>query len=123
MSPYTKTTAHGENTCCAISFDPLIPAPRANLVRYHGVFAPNAKLRPPIIPRSPTQLALLDIEGRPVNVPANIPSLEGPSQAALSVRPASSSNYVWAELLRRVFEFDVLVCPECGGQSPARRPA
>jgi hypothetical protein len=24
-------------------------------------------------------------------------------------------RYPWAELLRRVFEIDVLVCPHCGG--------
>ena len=24
-------------------------------------------------------------------------------------------NYSWAELMRRVFEVDVLECPECGG--------
>ncbi len=29
----------------------LIPPQRANLVRYHGVFAPNSKLRPQILPR------------------------------------------------------------------------
>jgi len=28
----------------------LVPRPRVNLVRYHGVFAPNSKLRRRIIP-------------------------------------------------------------------------
>ena len=28
----------------------LVPRPRLNLIRFHGVLAPNAKLRPQIIP-------------------------------------------------------------------------
>ncbi len=31
--------------------DKLIPPQRANLVRYHGVFAPNSRLRPHVLPR------------------------------------------------------------------------
>jgi hypothetical protein len=34
----------------------LVPRPRLNLIRFHGVLAPNAKLRPQIIPRSPDTL-------------------------------------------------------------------
>jgi len=40
----------------------LVPPPRANLVRYFGVFAPNARVRPRVVPvplplrRSPRQL-------------------------------------------------------------------
>ncbi len=30
----------------------LIPAPRANLVRYHGTLAPNARLRASIVPQA-----------------------------------------------------------------------
>ena len=29
----------------------LVPRPRLNLTRFHGVFAPNFKLRPKIVPR------------------------------------------------------------------------
>ena len=31
----------------------LVPPPRANLVRYHGVLAPNAKDRDKIVPGKP----------------------------------------------------------------------
>ena len=30
----------------------LVPRPRLNLIRFHGVLATNAKLRPMIIPRA-----------------------------------------------------------------------
>jgi hypothetical protein len=32
-------------------------------------------------------------------------------------------NYSWAELMRRVFEVDVLDCPECGGLGTLICPA
>ena len=31
----------------------LVPRPRLHLVRFHGVLAPNAKLRALIVPRAP----------------------------------------------------------------------
>jgi hypothetical protein len=31
----------------------LVPRPRLHLIRFHGVLAPNAKLRPQIIPSGP----------------------------------------------------------------------
>ena len=35
----------------------FIPRPRLNLTRYHGVLAPNAKLRSQIIPQPPEDSA------------------------------------------------------------------
>ena len=66
---------------------PLIPRPRANLVRYHGILAPNASLRSSIVPGGGV--------GRKPD--------------------AEPKNYCWAELMKRVFELDVLECPKCGG--------
>lgn len=37
------------------------------------------------------------------------------SHAALSCTPVRP-RFLWAELMRRVFEIDVLVCPSCGGR-------
>ena len=31
----------------------LVPRPRLHLIRYHGVLAPNARLRPLVVPREP----------------------------------------------------------------------
>jgi hypothetical protein len=38
--------------------------------------------------------------------------LDSADESAPKPRPR---NYSWAELMRRVFEVDVLECPECGG--------
>ena len=34
----------------------LIPRPRLHLIRFHGVLAPNARLRPDIIPNVPVNV-------------------------------------------------------------------
>ena len=34
----------------------LVPRPRHNLVRYHGIFAPNSKMRKLIVPKSSKRL-------------------------------------------------------------------
>ena len=75
----------------------LVPRPRLNLIRFHGVLAPNAKLRPQIIP------------GRP-------DSLNDPSDD-LQATPhhSTSARMSWAQLLKRVFDIDVECCPHCGG--------
>jgi hypothetical protein len=74
-----------------------VARPRGHLVRYHGVFAPNAKHRRHIIASvSPT-------------TPCVDEQLEAPpakSRAAMS----------WMQRLRRVFAIDLSRCPRCGGQ-------
>jgi hypothetical protein len=75
----------------------LVPRPRLHLIRFHGVLAPNARLRPEIIPNVPLN--------------AHTPSAdhaEVPSPAA----PAPMS---WARLLKRVFKIDMEHCSQCGG--------
>jgi hypothetical protein len=80
----------------------LIPPPRFNLVRYHGVLAPAAKDRAAIVPSAATE----------ADCPCPPPGGVG-DEAAQAPRPR---NYSWAELMRRVFEVDVLECPSCGGR-------
>ena len=79
----------------------LVPAPQKNLVRYHGVLAARARLRPQVVATA-----------RPAPGAANAtPSAEPPAS------PPRPGRYVsWADLLKRVFEFDVLVCPRCAGR-------
>ena len=74
----------------------LVPPPRIHLVRYHGVFAPNAKDRPHVIP-----------------IPAPATSAGEPEPAAPRLR---ERRLDWAALLRRVFAVDVLQCPLCDGR-------
>ncbi len=71
----------------------LIPPPRANLLRYHGVFAPNSKERKHIVP-----------------VPKVAQSL------STEVRQNRPPNRSWSEMLKRSFAIDVMTCSACGGQ-------
>jgi hypothetical protein len=75
----------------------LIPRPRLHLIRFHGVLAPNARLRPEIIPT--------------VRVNAHTPSAD-PREAPPAAAPVPMS---WARLLKRVLEIDIEHCPQCGG--------
>jgi hypothetical protein len=54
-----------------------------------------------------------DAVPRPRAVADGVP---GRGSTAHVSRPRSGRYLVWAELLRRVFEIDVLKCPTCGGR-------
>lgn len=73
----------------------LVPPPRMHITRFHGVFAPNAKLRSKVVPSDQISLA-----GHAVPRPP----------------PARHYRTDWASLLRRVFAVDVLTCTRCGGR-------
>ncbi len=76
----------------------LVPPPRLNLVRYHGVLAPHAADRWRIVPEPATRADEAE---------------DGCGHA----RPASGRQRLsWAKLLARVFRIDVSVCPNCGGR-------
>jgi hypothetical protein len=86
----------------ALLFDPLdflgrlaalTPKPRVNLLLYHGVFAPHAARRRAAVARARE-------------------AAEG---------PAEGGSARWADLLRRVFEIDVLHCARCGGRCASSR--
>jgi len=70
----------------------LIPRPRKNLLVYHGVLAPNARLRPRIVTL-----------GRTTNSEPALIKTKRPHRA-------------WADLMRRTFAIDVTTCPKCGGR-------
>lgn len=73
----------------------LVPRPRVNLLLYQGVLAPRAAWRAAVVP-GPS--------------PAVAASSEG------STRPGTGRGWRWTDLMRRVFEIDVLACPGCGGR-------
>lgn len=88
----------------------LVPPPRVHGLRYHGVFAPNSKVRSRIVPAAPEPSSPPPVA--PSAAPS--PSARSPSHA----KPKSSRTYrvPWAELLRKVFALDVLACPGCTGR-------
>ena len=94
-TPWRDGTTHLEMT--PIDFmerlAALVPRPRLHLIRFHGVLAPNAKLRAMVVPQSPGS-ARPRHDGRP----------SGGADAAASVgradAPAPRPGLRWADLLR-----------------------
>ena len=72
----------------------LVSTPRVNLARYHGIFAPNHRLREQVTPAR---------RGRRTAETANEPA------------PARHVSMTWAHRLKRVFKIDIETCEHCGG--------
>ena len=68
----------------------LVPQRRVNLTRYHGVFAPNSRLRPRVTPARRN--------------PRDNDQTDTPRHAAMT----------WAQRLKRVFKIDIETCYQCG---------
>ena len=74
----------------------LVPRPKAHLVRYHGVFAPNARQRADIVdcPKVASKVSAND----------DCASKVGSTPMSAMAR------------LKRVFAIDLSRCPRCGGE-------
>jgi hypothetical protein len=75
----------------------LIPKPRVNLTRFHGVFAPNSKHRAQVTPAK---------RGKVKN-PRSLDEDQTPAECRAAM--------TWAQRLKRVFGIDIETCAECGG--------
>ena len=75
----------------------LVPKPRVNLTRYHGVLAPNHRWRGLVTPARRGK-GIKSISNAEVRTPAE-------RHAAMT----------WAQRLKRVFSIDIEVCGRCGG--------
>jgi hypothetical protein len=73
----------------------IVVPPRGNTTRYHGILAPNSKLRAKVVPAENSGSTLSEER-----------------------KKSGSTKYrlTWAALLARVFQIDVSVCCECGGR-------
>jgi hypothetical protein len=103
----------------------LIPPPRFHTVRYHGVLASRSKHRAAVVPTATAALLPRPLCGVASCTPAAGASTHAAS-LSFSPLPTSTSGgadgtrgsrpsryYTWPELMRRVFEIDVLQCPRC----------
>jgi hypothetical protein len=99
-TPYSDGTTH-------VIFEPLdfiaklvalVPKPRVNLSRFHGVFAPNSKHRVEVTPAKRGK-------GRPHKENEDAP----PEQRRQSM--------TWAQRLKRVFNIDISICEKCRGEA------
>jgi hypothetical protein len=70
----------------------LVPRPRVNLTRFHGVFAPNHRLRAQIVPTA----------------------RGGNADRVEAHGPARAAGMSWAQRLKRVFGIDIQRCEHCG---------
>ena len=77
----------------------LVPPPRLNLTRFHGVFAPNSLYRARITPAR---------RGRGTK-----PTKSAQTEDRTPAEQRSAMR--WAQRLKRVFKVDVETCPNCGG--------
>ena len=75
----------------------LVPRPRLHLIRFHGVLAPNAKLRSAVVP-APAQT-----------------TTAGAGDCGHAHAHSAPVRMRWARLLKRVFDIDVERCV-CGGK-------
>ena len=74
----------------------LVPKPRVNLTRFHGVFAPNSRDRASVTPGKG----------------AKPKAFEEAQEKTPAERRAAMT---WAQRLKRVFGIDIETCPACGG--------
>lgn len=85
----------------------VTPPPRLNMLRFHGCFAPNARLRARIVPaREPAEA----VEPPPAQ------AAFGFMAGLMATVAMVTSRLSWAQLLLRTFRTDVLVCPRCQGR-------
>ncbi len=77
----------------------LVPKPRVNLTRFHGVFAPNSKHRVQVTP------ARRGKGSKP----------KAPDEAQDRTPAEHREAMTWAQRLKRVFNIDIETCRACGG--------
>jgi hypothetical protein len=81
----------------------LVPRPRLHLIRFHGVLAPNAKLRALVVPQGPPAHAQAPAESAAA------------AECEVETAQARPHRIGWARLLKRVFDIDMQHCPNCVG--------
>ena len=100
-TPYRDGTTH-------VIFEPLdfiarlaalVPKPRVNLTRFHGVFAPNSKHRALVTPAK---------RGK-----GNKHTVTDEDQERTPAERRASMT--WAQRLKRIFNIDIQTCQTCGG--------
>jgi hypothetical protein len=102
---YTLKTPYRDGTT-QVAFEPvdfiarlaaLVPKPRVNLTRYHGVLAPNHRWRGLVTPAR---------RGR---------GIKSTSNAEARTPAERHAAMTWAQRLKRVFSIDIEICGRCGG--------
>jgi hypothetical protein len=90
----------------------LVPPPRFNLVRYSGIFAPASRWRSQIVPFDREESGSVHPRGCCGKKQKENPNGKNIHKTA----KCHPRNYSWAELMKRVWDVDVLKCDHCGGR-------
>jgi hypothetical protein len=100
-TPYRDGTTHVifEPLDCITGLAALVPKPRVNLTRIHGVFAPNSRDRAAVTPAK---------RGKGAKPKAA-------EQGQEKTRAQRRAAMTWAQRLKRVFGIDIATCPARGG--------
>jgi len=94
----------------------ILPPPRIHRHRYHGVFAPNAPLRPLVTARAREDNALAAQTFSPHPALPEKPPVPPSQRKEANRKPPEtipSPPSRWAVLLARIYEVFPLVCPTC----------
>lgn len=99
----------------------LVPPPYFNLTRFHGILAPNAKLRKMVVPKPDEPDAKVQVSQQLELFESNSTvSKPGTGLHESDAKPKTCGRLPWASLLRRVFKIDISVCPKCNGSLKVR---
>ena len=113
MVRYALKTAYRDGTTHVV-FEPLdfmaklaalVPRPRTNLTRFHGVLAPNSRYRDRVTP----------VSSGKVKKPTADADAEADGRQEPDLTASKRKGMCWAQRLKRVFNMDVSICSACGG--------
>ena len=91
----------------------LVPKPGSNLTRYHGVFAPNSAFRRAVVPDAGKHRRR---KGKGNAASCQDGGSKPPKRGPVDDSDLPIAPLTWAQRLKRVFEFDITLCPHCGGR-------
>ena len=89
----------------------LVPPPRIHRHRYFGVLAPNSPYREQV-----TSHASQSLDNGLITTTDSLKETSIESDDTSSIKKGSSSHYLWAILIARIYAVFPLICPDCGGQ-------
>jgi hypothetical protein len=94
---------------------PLVPPPRVHQIRYYGVLAPRARLRPLVVPQpeSDTRAQQLPLFGHRCEQPAREADANALEPYAATATVTKPERIRWARLMRKTLDLDVETCPRC----------
>ena len=123
MVRYALKTAYRDGTTHVV-FEPidfmaklaaLVPRPRTNLTRFHGVLAPNSRYRERITPTR-------SVKVKETTTDEEADGGEELDQTAGKRKGMCCTEGRPAQRLKRVFNIDVSICSACGGPMKTTRP-